>query len=72
MRNSYGATAVAPYAIRARSNAPVATPLDWAELKNKNLNSQKYNIKNIFKRIKLKGDLWHDMKRKAVSLKNLI
>lgn len=72
MRNSYGATAVAPYAIRARSNAPVATPLDWAELKNQNLNSQKYNIKNIFKRIKLKGDLWHDMDQQAISLKNLI
>mgnify|MGYP006284287333 CR=1 FL=1 len=29
MRNSHGATAVAPYSLRARKGAPVATPLGW-------------------------------------------
>ena len=33
LRNSYGATAVAPYAVRARPEASVATPVDWAEVK---------------------------------------
>ena len=28
MRNAYAQTAVAPYAVRARRGAPVATPLD--------------------------------------------
>ena len=29
MRNAYAQTAVAPYSVRARTGAPVATPLEW-------------------------------------------
>jgi bifunctional non-homologous end joining protein LigD len=32
LRNQRGATAIMPYSTRARSNAPVAAPIDWAEL----------------------------------------
>ncbi|WP_035738535.1 non-homologous end-joining DNA ligase [Glycomyces arizonensis] len=31
-RNAYGQTFIAPYSLRARPGAPVATPLDWHEL----------------------------------------
>ena len=32
LRNQRGATAILPYAVRARENAPVAAPVSWAEL----------------------------------------
>ncbi len=32
LRNQRGSTAVLPYSARARSNAPVAVPIDWEEL----------------------------------------
>ena len=33
LRNARGATAIAPWSVRARTNAPVATPLTWDELR---------------------------------------
>ena len=33
-RNAYAHTAVAPYSVRPRSGAPVATPLHWEELED--------------------------------------
>ena len=34
LRNQRGATAVMPYSVRARPNAPVAAPLSWDELRD--------------------------------------
>ena len=34
LRNQRGATAVLPYVVRARENAPVATPVSWDELED--------------------------------------
>jgi bifunctional non-homologous end joining protein LigD len=34
LRNDLGATAIAPYSLRARKNAPVALPISWDELNN--------------------------------------
>ena len=33
LRNQRGATAVMPYSVRARENAPIAVPITWAELR---------------------------------------
>jgi len=68
LRNSYGQTAVAPYAVRAKPGAPVATPLDWGELKNLELNSQSYTMTNIFRRLGQKGDPWDNMWHEPCSL----
>jgi len=67
-RNSFAATAVAPYAVRPHPGAPVAAPVTWAELKNKKLTSQSFTIKNIFNRIKRVGDVWTGMQRSARSM----
>jgi bifunctional non-homologous end joining protein LigD len=68
-RNSFGQTAVVPYSLRAIQNAPVATPLDWYELKRIK-SSQDYNISNIFKRLAQKSEPWKDIykKRKILNL----
>jgi len=71
MRNGYGATAVAPYAVRAHPGAPVATPVTWNELKNLT-SSQAYTMKTIPKRIKQHGDAWKGMVRSKRSLRALM
>ncbi|MCL7744216.1 non-homologous end-joining DNA ligase [Guyparkeria hydrothermalis] len=61
MRNAFGQTAVAPYSLRARPGAPVATPLDWVELDKGGLRSDSYTLENVFRRLGQKGDPWAGM-----------
>lgn len=68
LRNSFGATSVAPYGVRPKKLAPVATPIEWGELDGI-AGSQAYNIRNLFERLATKGDAWKGMAAKAVSLK---
>jgi len=68
LRNSYGQNSVAPYALRARPGAPVATPLGWEELDDRQLDSQTYAIDNIFRRLGQKEDPWMGFMRHARSL----
>jgi bifunctional non-homologous end joining protein LigD len=68
LRNGFGATTVAPYAVRAHEKAPVATPVTWQELLSSRMNSQKYTIKNIQQRVHKVGDIWKDMEKHAVTL----
>lgn len=68
LRNSYAHTSVAPYAVRAKPGAPVATPLEWEEVEHSDVDPQKYNLTNIFRRLGQKEDPWQDMMRHAQSL----
>ncbi len=68
MRNAYGQTAVAPYAVRARPGAPVATPLDWDELGDGKLRADRYNIGNIMRRLGQKQDPWRTIASHAAAL----
>ncbi len=68
VRNSYGMSAVAPYSVRTLENAPIATPLHWDEVADKNLVSQTYTIKNIFKRLSHGKDPWKGMESHHFSL----
>ena len=72
LRNRYSATSVAPYSVRPHEKAPVATPLHWEEVKDSQLTSQKFNIKNIGARLKSEGDPWHHVDDHAVSLKKFM
>ena len=67
MRNAYGQTAVVPYAVRALPGAPVATPLDVAELGDRKLAPQRWHLKNILRRLGQKSDPWADIARHAAA-----
>lgn len=56
LRNAYAQTTVAPYAVRARPGAPVATPIDWEELGKTDPRS--YTTENLFRRLGHKDDPW--------------
>jgi bifunctional non-homologous end joining protein LigD len=68
LRNAYGQTSVAPYSVRARSGAPIATPLDWPEVEDDRLDPRKFSVGNIFRRLGQKDDPWHDIAEHAQSL----
>jgi bifunctional non-homologous end joining protein LigD len=68
MRNAYAQTAVAPYAVRARRGAPVATPLEWDELGGRGMRPDRFTLRDVPKRIAEQGDPWADMRKHARSL----
>jgi bifunctional non-homologous end joining protein LigD len=68
LRNEHAQTAVAPYSLRARDGAPVATPLNWSEL-TKTLHPRKYTIRNIFRRLSMKGDPWKEIRKSSARVK---
>ncbi|MFI9827730.1 non-homologous end-joining DNA ligase [Streptomyces sp. NPDC051913] len=45
-RNAYAQTAVAPYTVRARPGAPVATPLSWSQLDAPGLDARRWTIED--------------------------
>jgi bifunctional non-homologous end joining protein LigD len=69
LRNAYGATAVAPYSVRARSNATVATPLDWGEVEG-GASPRDWTINNISNRLAQKKDPWSGLMKHAYSISN--
>lgn len=67
LRNSYGATAVGPYGVRARPQASVATPVEWQEVKD-GVNPRDWTIENLPNRLAQKEDPWKGMMCYAQSL----
>jgi bifunctional non-homologous end joining protein LigD len=68
MRNAYGQTAVAPYAVRPRPKAPVATPLHWEELEDPRTRADRWTIASVPGRIEADGDPWHDIAKRRQPL----
>jgi bifunctional non-homologous end joining protein LigD len=67
-RNGWAQTAVAPYSVRPRRGAPVATPITWDELDDPALRPDGWTMANVPDRIEDHGDPWAGMARHARSL----
>lgn len=62
-RNAYAQTGVAPYSVRGLPGAPIATPLAWDELGDRNLSAQRFHIGNIFRRLAQRDCPWAGIDR---------
>lgn len=61
LRNARGATSIANYSLRARTNAPVATPLRWEEL-SKIEGGDAFTIRSLPRRLsRLRKDPWENI-----------
>jgi bifunctional non-homologous end joining protein LigD len=58
MRNAFGHTSVAPYAVRARPGAPVATPLELEELSDSSTLPDRWTLRTMGKRLEQVGNPW--------------
>jgi bifunctional non-homologous end joining protein LigD len=58
LRNSPGATFIAPYSTRARPGAPVATPIAWKELPH--VDPAAFTLRTFSERLSVK-DPWRDL-----------
>jgi bifunctional non-homologous end joining protein LigD len=65
-RNGYAQTIVAPYSVRARPGAPVATPIDWRELGRAEPRS--WTVANLRRRLARKPDPWAGLLGHALPL----
>ena len=66
LRNAYAATAVPAYAVRPRSTAPVAVPLDWDELESAKPDG--WTVRTVLDRLDRTPDPWRGFTRRARSL----
>jgi bifunctional non-homologous end joining protein LigD len=55
-QNTYIKTLVAPYAVRPADGAPVSTPIDWDELDDPDLRSDRWTIRTVVERVAGVGD----------------
>ncbi|HEV3201023.1 MAG TPA: DNA ligase D [Bryobacteraceae bacterium] len=64
-------TIAAPYVLRAYPGAPVATPLEWSEVK-RGLHPNQFNITNALGRFREKGDLFAGVLKKPQPLEEAL
>lgn len=60
VQNGEGKTISAPYSVRPKPGAPVATPVDWDEVKP-GLDPSRFHIRNAIDRFRSEGDLLKPM-----------
>ena len=64
MRNAYAQTVVAPYSVRGRPGAHVATPLHWAEVEDANLSPGQFTMRTVAAELGRRCDPWAGMARR--------
>jgi len=67
MRNSFGATVVAPYSLRRRPKASFSTPLRWKDVRPE-LDPSEFNLGNYKKHL-ARADAWKDFFKQRQSLR---
>jgi bifunctional non-homologous end joining protein LigD len=68
MRNAYAHTAVAPYAVRPRPEAPVATPLDWEEMLDPSTRPDRWTLRTVPERLARDGDPWQHVHKRPQTI----
>jgi bifunctional non-homologous end joining protein LigD len=63
MRDAYAQTVVAPWTVRARPGAHVATPLHWSEVEDPALSPAQFTLRTAPERLATVDDPWSDMPR---------
>ncbi|MGQ4513131.1 non-homologous end-joining DNA ligase [Streptomyces sp. DW26H14] len=58
-RNAYAQTAVAPYSVRAKPGAPVATPISWDQLSDPALHGQRWSVGSVLEQAE--KNPWSDL-----------
>jgi bifunctional non-homologous end joining protein LigD len=71
-RNRFAQTAVVPYSVRAKSGAPVATPIAWEELPKLKNGSATFTMRTVGARLERGVDPWAGLPRRATSLKRAL
>jgi bifunctional non-homologous end joining protein LigD len=69
LRNRRGHTSVAPYAVRPREGAPVATPVSWPELDEPGMTAHRHTIRSVLDRLQAGGDPWGSIWGSGASLR---
>jgi bifunctional non-homologous end joining protein LigD len=68
MRSRYAHTSVAPYSVRARPGAPVATPLVLEELDADETTATRFTLRDVPARLDELGDPWREIAGSARAL----
>jgi bifunctional non-homologous end joining protein LigD len=68
MRNAYAQTVIAPYSVRARPGAPVATPIQWSDVHDDGLTPARFTLRTIGGVPEREDDPWAGMTRRRYSV----
>ena len=68
-RNGYSATFAAPYAVRAKTGAPVSAPCTWAEVERGDVGPRAFSLNTMQARLDTAGDVWSELRKRGRSLR---